>query len=254
VAFVQEKGVHLIERELEQLQQRKVAARLLVTTTFQTTSAPALGLAKRLGLEVRVLNPGSGSTFYPNLYLGRFGEQSRAVIGSANLTGGLATNLEAAVALQGRRTDGPIARAWSWAETLWSDRRVVGWQPEAVLEGEGERIEPALYAAILKEWRRDPVFMTLGTRSPNRVTEVTQSGLHVETPASKQKGRGDGVVPAWMFNLAWDRLHTHGVLTHLELREEYRVHRSAAVFAVLGRIPGVSVENRGRAQALRWAL
>lgn len=38
VAFVQERGLHLLERELEGLQRRKAPARLLVTTTFQTTS------------------------------------------------------------------------------------------------------------------------------------------------------------------------------------------------------------------------
>ncbi len=70
VAFVQEKGLHLLEKELDALRRRQVRSRLLVTTTFQTTSASALAMANGLGLEVRVLNPGSGRAFHPKLYLG----------------------------------------------------------------------------------------------------------------------------------------------------------------------------------------
>jgi hypothetical protein len=99
VAFVQEKGLHLLEKELDGLRRRRVRSRLLVTTTFQTTSQAALAMASRLGLEVRILNPGSGRTFHPKLYLGTNGSGAQAVIGSANLTGSLATNFEAAVAL-----------------------------------------------------------------------------------------------------------------------------------------------------------
>lgn len=164
VAFVQEKGIHLLEGELEALRRRKAPARLLVTTTFKTTSAPALGMARRLGLEVRVLNPGSGSTFHPKLYLGRSRATARAVIGSANLTGGLASNLEAAVSIAGKRTDEPIARAWQWAENLWSDERVEPWLPGAAADAPGEELEPGLHALIAAAWRRDPVFRTLGPR------------------------------------------------------------------------------------------
>lgn len=46
-------------------------------------------------------------------------------------------------------------------------------------------------------------------------------------------------IPAWMFNLAWERLQTHGELTNGELLNELRVHRSSAVCAILARLPGV---------------
>ena len=67
----------------------------------------------------------------PKLYLGSRPGGDTAVIGSANLTGGLATNFEAAVALRGTRDDAPLARAWAWAEDLWSDDRVEPWTPRA---------------------------------------------------------------------------------------------------------------------------
>jgi len=252
VAFVQERGIHLIERELEVLRDRRARTRLLVTTTFATTSEPALGLAQRLGLEVRTLNPGSGSTFHPKLYLGRSRRRARAVIGSANLTGGLATNLEAAVALEGSPEDGPIAHAWRWVESLWSDRRVASWQPGVAAETPGETLAPELLAAIRREWKRDPVFGTLGAKpAPNLVTDVSESAVYVETERSRTRTGGAHEIPAWMFNLAWDHLRTHGELSNRTLLDELRVHRSSAVCAILARVPGVRV-RRGRAITLEW--
>ncbi len=251
VAFVQEKGIHLLEKELDGLRRRKAPARLLVTTTFKTTSMPALGMAQKLGLAVRVLNPGSGSTFHPKLYLGRTERSARAVIGSANLTGGLATNLEVGVALDGRREDEPIARAWDWAESLWEHRRVEPWQPESVAEPEPEVIEPGLLAAIEAEQQRDPVFRTLRRGSANLVTEVTPAAVYIETDATRQKGTGPQPVEAWMLNLAWDHLQTHGRLSNTELLQDLRVHRSSAVCAILARVPGVQVTAKEPIQ-LEW--
>jgi len=251
VAFVQERGLHLLERELDGLQRRKVAARLLVTTTFQTTSPSALAMARGLGLQVRVLNPGSGRTFHPKLYLGAAGRAASAVIGSANLTGGLATNYEAAVALDGARRDVPIAQAWSWAETLWSDERAAPWLPTAA-EAEVETFEPGLYQALQAEVGRDPVFLTLGP-SPrkNRVVLDSEAEVHVETERSRARTGGAEPIPAWMFNLAWARLRTHGTLSNTELLDDLRVHRSSAVCAILARLPQVE-RAQGRGIALRW--
>jgi HKD family nuclease len=73
VAFVQERGLHLLGNELEDLKRRSAPARLLVTTTFETTTGSALAMARGLGLDVRGLNPGSGKTFHPKLYLAESG-------------------------------------------------------------------------------------------------------------------------------------------------------------------------------------
>jgi hypothetical protein len=251
VAFVQEKGIHLLEKELEGLRRRKARSRLLVTTTFQTTSPSALSMASRLGLDVRVLNPGSGRTFHPKLYLGSSAAGASAIIGSANLTGGLATNLEAAVALRGARGDVPLARAWEWAEELWGDERVERWTPHAA-ESIEEPFEPGLYAALAAEVRRDPVFMTLGSSPrPNRVVELTPVEVHVETERSLERASGAEPIPAWMFNLAWERLRTHGTISNVVLLNDLRVHRSSAVCAILGRLPQVE-RVPGKEIVLRW--
>src|ERR1700690_2783856 len=69
----------------------------------------------------------SGGTYHPKVYLARRGDEATAIIGSANLTGGLVNNVEAAIVLRGHRDDRPIADAWSWAEDLWSDPRTGPW-------------------------------------------------------------------------------------------------------------------------------
>jgi len=249
VAFVQERGLHLLEKELKDLRGRRGRARLLVTTTFQTTTPGALGIAAGLGMEVRSLNPGGG-TYHPKLYLGLEGRRLRAVIGSANLTGGLATNVEAAVALDGRRDEPSLARAWELGEALWADPRTAAWTPGAA-EASEETFEPYLLAAISAAVRVDPVFLTLGPAPrPNRVVEVTPAELLVETERSRERRGGAESIPAWMFNLAWEWLRAKGELSNRTLLDELRVHRSSAVCAVLARVPGVEVV-RGKTIVLR---
>ena len=62
VAFVQQRGVNLLERQLAPLP----AGRLVTTTVFGTTTAQGITGAQRNGLRVRVLNPARG-TFHSKL-------------------------------------------------------------------------------------------------------------------------------------------------------------------------------------------
>ncbi len=250
VAFVHEKGLRLLQTELERLRRRKVRARLLVTTTFQTTTPAALSMAAGLGMNVRVLNPSAGRTFHPKLYLGNAETEARAVIGSANLTGGLFANIEVAVAFQGLRSDQPIARAWEWALDLWEDPRVQPWTQDPVTPQE-EAFAPKLYAELRAEVLRDPIFRTLGRDKPNRVVELTPLEVQIETERSRERTGSAEPVPAWMFNLAWQRLQTHGTLSNMELLRDLRVHRSTAVCAMLSRLSQVEVVP-GRTIVLRW--
>jgi hypothetical protein len=155
------------------------------------------------------------------------------------------------VALRGLRDDQPLARAWGWAEELWSDDRAERWTPGAA-EQTLEPFEPLLYAGLRTEVRRDPVFMTLGRQpKPNRVLELTQVEAQVETERSQSRARGAEPIPAWMFNLAWERLRTHGTLSNSELLRDLRVHRSSAVCAMLARLPQIE-RIPGEEIVLRW--
>lgn len=244
VAFIHSRGVHLVEKELVELS-RRGTARMVVTTTFDSTNGAALAVAAGLGARVRTLNPGSGRTYHPKVYLGRRGDSVQAVVGSANLTGGLASNVEVGVLLRGSVSDPALAKLTSWADDVWDDSRGEDWMASAADSGGDDELEPALLDLLSREVAREPVFLTLGKRAPNRVTELTRSEVLVETEASRRKGRGSESIPAWMLNLAWEYLLAKGSLTNKVLLDELRVHRSSAVCALLARLPGVKAMGNG---------
>lgn len=251
VAFAHERGVRLVAKELEEAHRRGARVRLLVTNVFDRgTTDVAMSVARGLGVDVRIHNH-TGGTYHPKLYLGSSTNSARAVIGSANLTAGLACNVEVGVELAGSRADRPIERAWEIGEALWSDARSEGWEARAADAG-GEEIVPELLAALLKLKRTNPVLQTLGPSTKlNRLAEVTPSEVLVETEKTKQERTGPQSVPAWMLNLAWEYLTSRGELTNSTLLNELRVHRSSFVCAALARLPGVEVAP-GRTITLRW--
>ena len=250
VAFVREAGVHLLSQQLQRLGRRG----RLVATTFGSTSPSALSMAQGLGVHLKTLNPGGSGSYHPKAYLGRWNDgRAAAVIGSANLTSGLVGNVEVGTAIWGTLDDAPLADAWTWAERVWDDPRAEVWTPPAL----GEVIatpsfEPQLLTLLRTEVAREPLFLTLTRGNPNRVTEVTPHGIYIETDASRAKGRPPQEVPSWMFELAWETLRARGQVTQQEVLNELNIKRSAAVCAVLARLPAVDVVREGRGTALVW--
>ena len=250
VAFANEPGVNLIRPQLKELGS---SARLLVTSVFATTRPSALATAHGLGVEVRVLNP-SGGTYHPKVILADSSDTgSGMLVGSANLTGGLVHNVEIGALVRGRRDDRPIADAWEIAEGLWADERVVPWDAESPVAP--EEFEPSLYAALVAAVEQNAEFWTLSS-SPKRnvVTEVTRSGLYVETERSRGRGTGPQFIPAWMFQVAWEYLRAKGELSNQYLLADdgLNVKRSSGVCAILSRLPGVGV-RAGRRIVLEWS-
>ena len=250
VAFASEAGVHLLRQQLDALGPR---TRLLVTTAFGTTTAGALQMARSCGADVRTLNP-AGGTYHPKLYLARRrGGAASAVIGSANLTRGLVGNVEVGTTLRGTMDDAPLASAWAWAEQVWEDPRSELWAPPAEVV-EPPTFDVALFAMLQAEVALNPLFLTLTHGRPNHVVEVTRSGMYVETEASMEKGRPPQLVPAWMIEMVWIALRTRGRISQQEVLADdgLNVRRSAAVCAVLARLPGVGVVREGRRTVLVW--
>ena len=205
VAYMKESGVRLLADELTSMRARRIVPRLLVTTALGTTDARSLEMASRLGADLRIYNPGRG-TFHPKVYMGRRGRQ--------------------------------LADAWSWAEALWQEPVVEYWDPRARARiPDTERFEPPLFA-LLRPLEGRQIF-TLARRQPNTIAEVAEDRVIIRTTRSP---RGQPV-PAWMFNIAWSYLTTHGRLANQHLCDELRVHRSAAVVAVLAQLPGVRVAD-----------
>src|SRR5262245_46058777 len=66
VAFVKEAGIHLLSEELKKLQARRRQVRLLVTTTWNSTTVAALEQARALNVDVAVYNR-TGGTFHPKV-------------------------------------------------------------------------------------------------------------------------------------------------------------------------------------------
>lgn len=248
-AFVSGTGVQLIRRSLERLGSR---ARLLVTTQFGSTEPGALNDAAALGVDVRVLNLGTG-TYHPKLYLGASPTgAAAALVGSANLTRGLVANVESGLVLRGPQGAlGPLDAVWALGERLWADPRVVRWTP--VANAEPERLEPELARQIAEAVARSPEFPTLGPKPrPNRVVAATPEGLFVETERSARRGAPQRV-PAWMIQVAYDDLRLQGTLDNRRLLAEdgLGVKRSSFVCALLARLPGVEVVP-GPVITLRW--
>ncbi len=253
VAFVSRGGVQLLHDPLEKLGAR---ARLLVTTAFGSSAAEALNHAHDLGVRVGVLNPAGATTYHPKLYLARHGGAVSAVVGSANLTQGLVGNVEFALQLAGPGTARPLRDAWTWAEARWDDDRVRPWEVLPLPEDSHETFARDLYALLRGRFAsnavHDRVVQTLGAAPrPNRISNLTPYGLHVETERSRAQGTGPQLVPAWMFNLAWTYLQAHGRLTNRHLLDMLHVHRSAAVCAILAELPPVAVASR-RPITLAW--
>ena len=237
VAFVSVAGVHLLRRQLAESKR----SRLLATTLFGSTAPAALDLASDLGVEVRVKNPSSG-TYHPKLYLARQGSSCTAVIGSANLTGGLVNNVEVCTVLEGDRQQ--LDPAWTIAERLWSDPRSTPWTgaPGPVADMPWDEVLVQLDRCV----PAGSAVYTLGVNPQiNMVSRIDAAGVWIETDRSRQRGGGPQLVNGWMLRLAWDYLRFHGELSNRYLLADngLNVKRSSAVCALLARLPGVEVRS-----------
>lgn len=240
VAFVQHRGVNLIEHQLRNVGR----GRLVTTTVFGSTTAQGLSAAEDGGFAVRVLNPARG-TFHPKLYIARHGDELVAAVGSANLTSGLVANVETGVVLRGPSHAPQLRRLWRLAESWWDHFDAVPWAPERV-PAAPEVLEGELFSQLALAIARERVVLTLSDCKSNIVHEVTPDGVWVETVKSRGQGRPPQLVEAWMIQIAWDWLQAHGSLTakFLVATDGLNVKRSSFVCALLARLPQVEIASR----------
>ena len=240
VAFVQERGVNLLDRQLLAVPD----SRLVVTTVFGSSTRQGLDGAARRGVQVRVLNPRGGGSYHPKVYLARHGERVRAAIGSANLTGGLIANHEAVVTLEGPATALTLDHLWTRAEAWWAHSDAVAWQP-ATMPAPAEVLPSELLSRLRAVFANSPVVVTLAESKPNTIVEITPDGVWVETERTRAAGRPAQLVDAWMITIAWEWLVAHGSITNtwLVADEGLNVKRSSFVCALLARFPDVRVKS-----------
>lgn len=106
-----------------------------------------------------------------------------------------------------------------------------------------EKLLPELLQELRSVAERSATIATISNGKPNWIDSVTDEGVWLETEASRGKGSGPQLVPAWMLNTAWHHLRTTGSLENRFLlsSEGLNVKRSSAVCALLAQLPWVEV-------------
>lgn len=106
-----------------------------------------------------------------------------------------------------------------------------------------QELSPELLQLLTAVQKRTPVIPTVADGKPNTITAIAPEGVWMETEASKAKGHGPKLVPAWMIEAAWDHLRSQGSLTasYLVASDGLNAKRSSAVCALLAQLPGVAI-------------
>ena len=230
VAFVDTNGIHLIEQEIKTVGH----VRVLATNRFdrsQTRTDTAFARITAFGASGRLLTL-KGVTFHPKMYLARRGRAYSGVIGSANLTFGLAGNYEIGLVVDGI----PARDAWGLGERLWNHTEALPWTPKGPVRP--DELDPQLYRLLTQYVHTGMTIPTLGPRPElNTILAFGPSGAIVATKRSP----GGQAVDARMIQIGYDALATAptGQLTNLHLLNTLRVHRSSFVLALLATLPMV---------------
>jgi hypothetical protein len=231
VAFIDTKGLHLLEREMRTVRR----LRILATSKFdrqRNRTDIAFARAVGIGGTARLLNPTGGTTFHPKMYLARRARAITGVIGSANLTFGLAGNFETGVIVTGSEA----RDAWTLAEQLWDDPEAVPWRPAAPVDP--DELDAGLYELLARHVHPGMTIQTLGSGGePNKILAFSRMGATVAT----RKSPGGQQVEARMIQIGYDALVTSPKkrLTNPHLLKTLRVHRSSFVLALLTQLPMV---------------
>ncbi len=118
-----------------------------------------------------------------------------------------------------------------------------------------ELFDPDLLSRIRNVVSEGDVVDMLGRARPNEINTIDVDGVEVTTEHSLTSVGGSSLVPAWMFNYVWNEMRTRGRVERDyvdRLAPGRKVKRSSAVFAILERIPEVSVvEHRPLVLGLR---
>ncbi len=129
VAFLKFTGLDRVLPDLEKLLQRGDRLTMIIGTDFWLTEPRALWALwklKRKGhlFELRMFEPSVGSTYHPKYYRFHKGDETVAVVGSANLTkGGLDTNVELSIVHQSPRSSGISGQFAMIEERILSEQR-----------------------------------------------------------------------------------------------------------------------------------
>jgi hypothetical protein len=102
-------------------------------------------------------------------------------------------------------------------------------------------LSDSLFESLQSSIEPGECIYTIARPQPNWIVEITPEGAWVETNRSRRRATGPQLVPAWMLNLAFAELVKHRTLTPARLLGELNIKRSAAVCALLARLPDVEL-------------
>ncbi len=264
VAYISRAGVHLMDKELQELKKRGGKLSVLTTLDFGHTDPRALDRLVELGAEVR-LRAGGGGTFHPKVYLGRGAGGPQVLMGSANLSSRalLSRNVEAGIEVRGQAAEALHQAATVHLGALWdaggTTSYVLGTEapvrysmpqpstPSMAAEGESRSTFPGIWAAVELLCAERQEVRTVQGKSNRLLAFDRTSGVLVGTGKSK-----DGEwVPPWMFEVTVEAVAARGRLRlNPDCTTDLRIHRSSAVFAILGALPFFSL--RARPAVLVW--
>lgn len=123
VAFLRSRGLDAVHSQLGACLRSGGRVRIHAGLDFRLTDPEALDRLAKLvrrwpGCNV-FLASAKGATFHPKAYLARSGGKYRALIGSANLTGGaLDANEELSIRFEGTQEHGLVAQLLSWFSAI----------------------------------------------------------------------------------------------------------------------------------------
>jgi HKD family nuclease len=276
VAYVKQTGVRLIASEVRALS-RRGGLRLLTTFDFGITEPAALDALLDLGAEVRIARY-SGRAYHPKLYLGDGAGGSALLMGSANLTGGaLLRNVEAGLALSDGEAGAVVDSARAHWEHLWAAPQVAPYVRGTILAQPPPRqrrveVVPPGQVPLAAGLPPPPDFPAVWTDIEAlcaRTSQVrTASGvvnhlLGFDRRHGVQVGTGRSPkgewIPPWMFEVVVAWLQVHQELRLNTPRGSgipdgtrfLRVHRSSAVFAILGQLRWFQLRPRPAATLVR---
>lgn len=111
------------------------------------------------------------------------------------------------------------------------------------MSASNEPMDSDLLAALRGTISAGDVLTTIAEGKPNRIQDISERGVLVETERSQKAGTGPQLVPAWMLNLGWKHLQSNGSLANRHLLTEHNVRRSSAVCTLLSALPQVEVRS-----------
>ena len=117
VAYLKKSGVELIKQSLDENKDSNTKISIITSLDFGITDVEGLRESLNMDVECSIMH---GKNFHPKLYIFEMAKgNATMIVGSSNLSnGGLSTNYEANLVINGKVSDSPIKEAIEYFSRL----------------------------------------------------------------------------------------------------------------------------------------